>query len=271
MKNSAAVFFALCLLCSSTGSIAQSSKEYLYVDSSILYDNEVKVEAPAEDFAIEEAVEIVAPDTVLIHNEIFISADSAEAVKQHKDFAYAQHLDSLLKKLKTGQVDKADTTGKNVSWLGRLFAAKATRYFFWALGAAFVLFILYRLFFADGFFRGTATSMDRYNPADETMHEHADFTALANGAVAAKNYRLATRYLYLRLLQSLTSAGAIVYAADKTNREYYYELQGKPFQQQFARLTESYEYLWYGGFEADKQLFEQIQASFTAFNKQFKI
>ena len=54
---------------------------------------------------------------------------------------------------------------------------------------------------------------------------------------------------------------------NKTNYEYVMELRKHKFANEFASLTLQYEYVWYGEYPVDERLFEQIQGSFTQFNK----
>jgi hypothetical protein len=273
MKFFPVTILLIACLCGTICCIAQTNKEYLYQDSTLLYNNEEEmVEEVVADSAVaaDEAAVVFTTDTTLVNNGHRLSADSVEALKRSKELAYTQSLDSLLKKLKSGQLDKADATGQSMSWIVRFFSSPITKVFFWILGGAFILFLLYRLFFAGGFFSGSTLSMDRYSNDAGEDHSTADYGKLAAEAATLKNYRLATRYLYLQALQALSNAGALVFAADKTNRQYYYELAGKPYQQQFAALTDDYEYVWYGGFEANEKQFAKIRADFNSFYTVFK-
>ncbi len=86
-------------------------------------------------------------------------------------------------------------------------------------------------------------------------------------AVAAHNYRLAVRLLYLRSLKQLNDAHLISWQLEKTNSTYLNELANNEQKQSFGILTRQFEYVWYGDFPVDGQLFQNINASFTNFKK----
>lgn len=259
----------LCSVCCT----AQESKEYIYQDSSILYPAEdtAVVAAPAEATADDSDEEDDFVDTVLYKNGHLLSPDSVKVLKNDKAFAYAKNLDSLLNALQHKQKEKeAEDDGANLSWLVRFLTSKITKVIFWILAVAFILFILYRLFFADSFFRGSTTRMSSGIVKDEEELKDTDFNKKIKDALAERNYRMATRWLYLQTLNELSQANNIIYGADKTNRQYYYELGGKPYQQDFAALCSHYEYVWYGEFETNEILFSKIQNSFKQFNSRIK-
>ena len=95
-----------------------------------------------------------------------------------------------------------------------------------------------------------------------------DYNRLLNTAINKKDYRLATRYLYLQSLQKLIIAGAITYSPDKTNHQYLMEIYDKPYRQEFSLLTLHYEYAWYGDFLMEETGFTILQKKFISFNKQ---
>ena len=94
-----------------------------------------------------------------------------------------------------------------------------------------------------------------------------DPDSLLRNAIRAGNYRLAVRYLYLQSLHRLSEKKFIEINANKTNYEYVMEVRRHKFANEFASLTLQYEYVWYGEYPVDENLFEQIQGGFTQFNK----
>ncbi len=106
-----------------------------------------------------------------------------------------------------------------------------------------------------------------YTELTENIHE-ISFDHELNEALSRRNFRLAVRLLYLRCLKQLSDANLIDWKADKTNTAYYYELSGKPLQQSFGPLTQSFEYVWYGNFDINEQVFNEINVLFTKFEKQ---
>lgn len=77
-------------------------------------------------------------------------------------------------------------------------------------------------------------------------------------AVAAGDYRLAVRLLFLQLLRGMSDRNIIQYSHERTNLDYLLQVHHAPWYQQFFRITRNYEYVWYGLFEIDRNKFEAI-------------
>jgi hypothetical protein len=250
---------------------AQTNSGRVYVDSSILYPDETEAsgdaeeESSAEEYTGEESSDTYYVDTSLVNNNLALSADSMRALKSLKQFAYAQKLDSLLKDYqeKQNNRNKERMRDNSPSWLELFFTSSITQVLFWGLAIFFLIFIVSKLFFAGGFFqRPTAKSKALPEEEESGVSKDHNYDLLIAKAVKDQNYRLATRYLYLQLLQKLTKAGAIEFAADKTNSEYLRELTGKTYKQEVAALTLNYEYVWYGEFLIDAAGYSKLENKF---------
>lgn len=78
-----------------------------------------------------------------------------------------------------------------------------------------------------------------------------DIEQLLNDALNAKEYRLAIRYNYLRILKLLSDQSKIKWEVYKTNYEYQYELKEEKYHDLFCKLTSYFELMWYGEFNVD--------------------
>ncbi|MBL0358697.1 MAG: hypothetical protein IPP72_18355 [Chitinophagaceae bacterium] len=277
--KSCSILLALCtLLCCGSQAFGQSSKGHVYEDSSILYPQEEitapveVIQAPGEDIQEitdeepEQATEFSAIDTNLVKNSNILSPDSISLLKNSKQFAYTKRLDSLLKDYRKKQQRKVNETiqDSSPSWITLFFTSMVTQFLFWSLAVFFIGFIVYKLFFSGGFFERQTAKANIKNTIEDDgsrIRDH-NYDALIASAKKEQNYRLATRYLYLQLLQKLTASGAIVFAADKTNTEYLRELTGKTYTHDVVALTLNYEYVWYGEFAIDAMLFSKIETRF---------
>ena len=94
-----------------------------------------------------------------------------------------------------------------------------------------------------------------------------DYDILITKAAEENQYRLAVRYMYLKLLQGLVKRKMIDWQAEKTNREYQYELPSGKAVEGFNRLTTVFEFIWYGEFFIDKHKFGKYQSEFNEFNR----
>ena len=252
---------------------SKAQDNYVYQDSSLVKPDSIAINS-IEEKGIgddsEEKVSDVIPDTTLTNNKLTLEGDSIGVLKNSKPFAYAKNLDSLLKELQKKQQVENNIKPEPPSLLERIFSSRITSVIFWSLAVLFIVFILYRLFFTEGFFqRQYAKSNVIVLPEpEENLLVGADYTKLISQAVINKNYRLAIRYHYLESLQKLTRKGVIEFAADKTNYQYLRELAGKPYKNDFASLTLHYEYVWYGKFDVSETVFAAIQNKFKQFNTQ---
>lgn len=259
----------LLLLFACTAMQAQDKEKYLYQDSSVLYPQDTDTVAKITDSTEDEEIAIVA-DTILVNNGLYIYKDSAIAIKKEKPFAYATILDSLLKDMQQKQDVNYAVNTNRLSAIDRFFSATLTKIVFWTIAALLLSFIIIKLFFTRGVFRRSSASNNVQVLAtdEDAAPDTRDYKRLINAAIQNKDYRLATRYLYLQSLYRLIALGAVSFATDKTNNQYLAELATKPYRQAFATLTLQYEYAWYGGFAISENSFAVIQQSFTNFNNQ---
>ncbi len=264
-----AIFF--CSFC-----VAAQDNNYVYQDTTILENDSIEaaagiIELPKGEDAIVDDLEgdddeyIV--DTTLKDNQLSIDPDTINALKSSTSFAYAKNLDSLLLAYQQAH-SKEVNQPRSRSLLERFFLSTLTKYFFWMLAVVFVAFVLYKLFFTEGFFQRSyaKTNVTRLEDESSELSTNADYAKLVALAVSKGNYRLAVRYLFLQTLQKLALKGLIQFASDKTNYEYVKELTGKSLKNDFAALTLNYEYVWYGEFEVDELIFNTIQHKFKQFN-----
>jgi hypothetical protein len=85
-------------------------------------------------------------------------------------------------------------------------------------------------------------------------------------ASAVKDYRLAIRLMYLRLLKSSAEKNIIQYAQERTNFDYLLQMHKTSYYNDFFRLTRNFEYAWYGKFTVSDEAFDKIKNDFDNFN-----
>ncbi|QJD78347.1 DUF4129 domain-containing protein [Spirosoma rhododendri] len=151
----------------------------------------------------------------------------------------------------------------------RLFNSKAYddygQYVLLAVLIGVVFYLLRKANYLDFLFpRQSQSSQLDYESSPEDI-QGIDFGTAISQAIDGKQYRLAVRLLYLQTLKRLTDAQLIRYQREKTNRQYVYELAGTPHQRGFERLTQQFDYVWYGNAAIDSDQFARLQADFRAF------
>lgn len=116
------------------------------------------------------------------------------------------------------------------------------------------------------FRRKSASAPIPYSEFFEDINE-INFDEEIENAVAKHNYRFAVRLLYLKSLKRLSDAGLVKWQIDKTNSDYINELTDEEQRVSFKLLTLQFEYVWYGEFLIDSQVYTNINTLFQNFNK----
>ena len=103
---------------------------------------------------------------------------------------------------------------------------------------------------------------------DVEIIKNQDIQSLIDQALQDKNYRLAVRYYYLLTLQKLSGQELIDWQVQKTDHDYIYEIENTQLRHSFSRVTDMYDYIWYGNFEVDEFAFAKAQSAFNTVNTQ---
>jgi hypothetical protein len=169
------------------------------------------------------------------------------------------------------------------NWLGHLFSfGSKGNYTFWrifwqiaqiaivVLGIGALIFFIFKALgmnLLHIFRRKPSAAPIPYSEFFEDINA-INFDEEIENALAKANYRFAVRLLYLKCLKHLSDTGKIEWQIDKTNSAYIGELTDSRQQDAFRTLTRQFEYIWYGEFAIDKQIYSNIDSSFSYFNKQ---
>ena len=257
------ITFLLIFFCTFFLKAQSRDDDYIYKDSTVDIENNIEKKSSSNSIILKKN----NTDTALQVNQYSLINDSAEALKNTSDFAYAKNLDSILKLLQKEELSEGKPVRKKASWLELFFFSPVTKIFFWLIACLFIGFILHRLFFTEGFFKRSTLQANVTVLKEEEEHLSAttDYLKLIQQAVSNKNYRLAVRYHYLQTLQKLSAKEIILFSVDKTNHQYITELSAKSYKNEFVQLTLAYEYAWYGGFVTDEMIFKSLQTNFKNF------
>jgi hypothetical protein len=222
-------------------------------------------------------------DTALNRNE-FEPDDSMQEYKNDRDFAYMKYLDSLLRTRKDLTVDTFSVfntpTSKGQKGKVRssrqvstrqpvnIFSLPAVKIILWILAALMIGFIIWKLFLGENFFRRNRSyKIPGSEKEEEDLDDPSAYDAMIAKAVQNRDFRLAVRYSYLQTLKKLSATGLLQYAADKTNYQYVNELRGKAYQGDFASITLNYEYVWYGKFDIEEDVYQRLATDYKNFNR----
>ncbi len=89
--------------------------------------------------------------------------------------------------------------------------------------------------------------------------QETDLERFLREALAAGNYNQAVRIYYLQIIKNLSQKELIQWSREKTNRDYLREMRSHPLSAEFRAATSTYEEVWYGNLELDRQLYEGIE------------
>ncbi len=166
------------------------------------------------------------------------------------------------------------------AWIGNLFL----RFFEWIFGAekavgalavflrtlpyillGVLIFILIKFFLkvnANAMKQAKKEASSVSLSEEEHIIKNEDIQELIRKAVANGDYRLAIRYYYLFILQKMTDQELIDWQLQKTNEDYYQEIEASELKTPFRAITRLYDYIWYGGFSLDQKKYSKAELVF---------
>jgi len=102
---------------------------------------------------------------------------------------------------------------------------------------------------------------------DDLLAERDRLNQQLQHFIQVRDYRQATRYLYLISLTLLNGKGLIQWHKDATNQEYLLQLKGSSLETPFRYLTGLYDKVWYGEFPLGETQFNRLHQYFEDFYK----
>ncbi|WP_292890551.1 hypothetical protein [Nonlabens sp.] len=141
---------------------------------------------------------------------------------------------------------------------------KILTYLFYFVIAAVVIFMIIRILGnenASKLFGKTSPKTSKVI-IEETHIEEIDFTELIQNNEREGNYRNAVRYQYLELLKCLSSQNLIEWDFQKTNTDYYRELNNLYIKEHFKKVSYLYDHVWYGEFPIEAESYLEAVAEF---------
>lgn len=226
------------------------------------FENDTATYAETDVAKIEEEQEetslIASEDTILEHRAIANS--SWEKIKNDKAFTYK----------------KSNTTVKRTSKSinpGKLFSAAMFKVIMFLLVISLAIFILYIILRDSTFNYFKRNKNENKSNIHEDIENIETFTAWEQAlqhALAAKDYRLATRILYLEVLQKLSERGIIQYSKNGTNWDYVSQLFQTQYLQKFTQLTHYFDRVWYGYTTINEFQYKTVENAFVNFKKEIE-
>ena len=145
---------------------------------------------------------------------------------------------------------------------------KLLEYLIYGLMGALAIYLLIKFLTgenASAIFRKKEAAIINLNLAEEHI-ESLDLDVMITDAVQQKNYRLAIRYQYLKVLKTLSQQQVIEWHYEKTNQDYEKEIEAPKIRLLFKDVSYLYDHIWYGEQEIDDQKYRAAQMTFTNLN-----
>jgi hypothetical protein len=111
-------------------------------------------------------------------------------------------------------------------------------------------------------FKTENKTIEGFSYVEENIQQ-VDFDKLIDNALKTNNYRLATRYLYLKSLKILANKEIIEWHFEKTNSDYLNEIKDTKLKGLFKQVSYIYDYIWYGEFPIDEVMFKKNKFDFN--------
>jgi len=209
---------------------------------------------------------VLGTNEVVYNDSLFpvyrpVPADTIRVINSDKGFYYKSYFDSLLR-----TTQKINDT-QAIPQQGSSFFKSVFNIIIWVGAISLLSFLVFKLFLSNSalFSKSLKNKNEAIMKVNEDNPENPG--ALVEQAIRDGNYRIAVRYLYLQTLINLAEKNYIQAGSGKTNYQYVTELQNQAFVNEFSSLTLQYEYVWYGEYSLDNEIFERVHIGFKNFNK----
>ena len=98
--------------------------------------------------------------------------------------------------------------------------------------------------------------------AIEENLQNIDFQKLIEQTNKSGNNRLVIRYYYLWVLKQLSEKNVVIIHPEKTNSDYYNEIENLKIKADFKYVSYLYNYIWYGEFDLTTSVYETAKDTF---------
>lgn len=107
------------------------------------------------------------------------------------------------------------------------------------------------------------TKKTQFNFSELTEDLHSiNFKERIDKAEAEKDYRLATRWLFLNLIFVYDKQKIIAFEPYKTNIDYSYEIKNSSKRNSFSKSCKIYDYVWYGEYNISLNDYQTYKSEF---------
>lgn len=236
-------------------------------EDEIVVDRDVKVDSSSIKKYDQENFKEINYSSITSTKERTDLTDTIHQLKKldaywYHDFQKEKEKEKPKKKEQKPSDNEAKPSSVNLNLIG------------WILVLIALVIIIFLFLKANGIslFTKNARTIDATIEQEELEKNifESDLEKAIQKYIAEKNYRYATRLLFLHLLKTMAQKNIIEYSAHKTNFDYLFALSNTKNYTVFANVVKAYEYVWYGEFEVNETQFNSIKQEFEYLLNQLK-
>jgi hypothetical protein len=192
------------------------------------------------------------------------SAEEWESLTNDSAFSYKNEYEAEIKK----QEEQPGWWEKALNNFFKFFASGTGSLIFWLIVFGILTYILVRIFKGDisGLFNRREKATPQETADGQLTKEDllsADWQTAMQAAVAVQDFRSATRFAFVHVLQLLHQKELITYRIDTTNYEYYRSVQNGEIKDLLKKILLCYEYAWFGRMPVNRMQWEQTFTLYT--------
>ncbi len=221
--------------------------------------------------------------SAFVKDSLSISVDSSKIVQKHFSENLSEKYSGNEFDYDAMEGEAENFLGRAISWffnkLGEIFGIhlspemyQIVKFLIYGLLIVFALYILVKLLVGDNassFFSRKSKLVAPLNIQEEHI-ENVDLDSYIKNALKEENYRLAIRYMYLKSLKLLSLNNIIDWHFEKTNSDYYSEIESESLKENFKKASYLYENIWYGEYALNKTGFESAKKDFEHLDQNVK-
>ncbi|HLO60019.1 MAG TPA: hypothetical protein VK179_14825 [Bacteroidales bacterium] len=168
---------------------------------------------------------------------------------------------------------KTGILARLLRWIVKMIGFGMKAFSYWPVGFRILIIVililliyviatktkLYRLFYFE-------KQKENVYFREISLPDEFDFEKAISEAIALNKYKDAIRFSHLKLLKDLNNSRKIQLSAEKTNRDYSFEIGDSLTRQKFLRLTDIYNRVWYGKYDLSRTELDSVLPEFAEFN-----
>ena len=252
-------FLVFGLMVATAGNPQDTTTVIINKDSSSAHEQEVE-SATGESF--DSLYQPVQDTSVFLSENIRkVSAKKVGRYKNDPDYAYANDPQYWIRQ-----------PLEEPGLFFRLINSAAFRWIFLIFFAILIIYGIYQLVLENNFKLLVRSGRNKSeDPEKDSKHDAVNYDELIRINQAEGNYRMAVRFLYLRLIHHLREKSELSFNDSSTNAEIAGVLGVRPETTTFRWLATAYEYIFYGEFVPDQETYFLVKNKFDAFQKSFPV